>query len=236
MLEGDAADLGWFHKDCEFCDEFAGGASNAFSARYRGHLKSRFVYSTSNFHIFPSIGQLTDGYLLAAPKRHYATFDEMPQDLWVEFQRLYEHVRATLFSLYGPCLSFEHGARQASSGGCGIYHAHMHLVPFPGAVDDLIRDLKRRFAWRILPKLIDLHEQDEKPASYLFVEAPDSTRYLFSASNLPSQFMRRLLSEAIGRDDWDWRIAGREQRLLATIRQLSVQFDRTRKSAHGCGI
>jgi diadenosine tetraphosphate (Ap4A) HIT family hydrolase len=210
-----------FQETCEFCDEFTGGVANSFYARYQGSPRARFVLSTSNFHAFPSIGQLVDGYLLVAPRNHYAAFDEMPRTLWLEFEKIHDYVRSTLSSLYGPCLTYEHGARQA--GGCGIYHAHMHFVSFSRAVD-LVAELKKRFAWRVLPKLTDICEREERPSSYLFCEAPDSARFLFSETDLSSQFMRRLISNALGRDDWDWRAAGREERLLAAIQRLSHQF------------
>lgn len=222
MLEPRIRDSNILQKSCDFCDEFAGGLSNSFYARYQGHPDTRFVLSTENFHVFPSIGQLVDGYLLVAPKKHYTTYDEIPCVFWAEFERLHAFLKSTLFNLYGPCMTYEHGAR--SEGGCGIYHAHMHLVPFSGATD-LLGELKKRFPWHVLPKMIDLCEQQEKPSSYLYCEAPDSTRYLFLTNSLPSQFMRRLLSEALGSDDWDWRVAGREQRLLATLEKLSGRFD-----------
>ncbi len=211
-----------FQAGCEFCDEFAGGVANSFFARYQGSPKSRLVFSTDSFHLFPSIGQLVDGYVLLAPKEHYATFAEMPRVMWPEFERIYRYVRSEVCKVYGPCITYEHGAR--GGGGCGIYHAHMHLVPFPGATY-LVGNLKSQFAWRILPELIDLREQDEGHSSYLFCEAPNSPRYLFSVGDLPSQFMRRLLSVALGRDDWDWRRTYREERLLGAIERLSRHFE-----------
>jgi diadenosine tetraphosphate (Ap4A) HIT family hydrolase len=225
MLEAVAGDSNVFQTSCEFCDEFAGGLINSFYSRYQGSPKTRFVLSTENFHVFPSIGQLVDGYLLMAPKKHYAAFDEMPRVLWDEFDRLLEHVRLIASSIYGPCIAYEHGTR--GEGGCGIYHAHMHLVPFPRATE-LIGDLRKRFAWRILANLVDLGEQDEKTSSYLFCETPQSTRYLFSVKDLSSQFMRKLLSEALGRDDWDWRKVGREERLLVTMQRFTEQLNRTK--------
>jgi hypothetical protein len=101
---------------------------------------------------------------------------------------------------------------------------------------NLVSDLKRQFAWRTLQNLVELREQDERPASYLFCETPDSNRYLFSVNNLPSQFMRKQLSVALGNDDWNWRSAGREDRLLNTTRQLSERFEGASKSGHQGGV
>jgi len=219
------------HRNCEFCDEFAGGVNNGFYARYQGCPKTRFVLSTKSFHIFPSIGQLVDGYLLAAPKEHYSTFDRMPGALWAEYQTLYGQVRHTLSNIYGTCITYEHGTRGPSAGGCGIYHAHMHFVPFPWPIDDLLGDLKKRFPWKTLPNLVDLRTRGDKVSSYLFCEAPDSMRYLFDVSELPSQFMRRLLSKSLRRGNWDWRVAGREEQLLAALQRLPELLDGTQRPA-----
>src|SRR5260370_37057382 len=69
---------------CDFCNEFAGGTSNAFYTRYHETARSRVLLATENFRVFPSIGQLFEGYLLVAPLSHYTTLDEMPPGLFAE--------------------------------------------------------------------------------------------------------------------------------------------------------
>jgi hypothetical protein len=43
--------------------------------------------------------------------------------------------------------------------------------------------------------------------------------------------MRKLLADAQHAANWNWRAAGREELLLATMERLSGQFDMTQKSA-----
>ncbi len=211
-------------RGCDFCDEFAGGTSNAFYDRYQETLRNRVLLATDSFRVFPSIGQMVEGYLLIAPLRHYAALDEMPTRLGDELADICEHVRTILSQTYGPCLFFEHGARAPANGGCGIYHAHLHVVPLDGAPDP-VSGLKTRFSYKKLIALTSLSKESDGDAPYLYYEDLISNRYQFSVGNLKSQYMRRVLAEALGTNDWDWRSAGREERLLATLDRLSSHFN-----------
>src|SRR5260370_16987094 len=117
------------HYHCEFCSEFSGDTYNSFHALYRGTMPPRHLLGTDNFRIFPSIGQIVEGYLLIAPVQHYCTLDELPTELVGELAAICERARSIVSQNYGPCISFEHGARGPVNGGCGIYHAHLHIVP-----------------------------------------------------------------------------------------------------------
>src|SRR5712692_8659060 len=214
---------------CDFCDEFAGGTSNAFYARYRDALRNRVLLASDSFCVFPSLGQLVEGYLLIAPLQHYTALDEMPRRLLDELADICQHIRAILFQNYGPCLSFEHGARGPANGGCGIYHAHLHVVPVD-RIPDPVAQLKKRFPHKNLRALNNINEGPNRDSPYLFYEDFNSNRYRFSVGNLQSQYMRRVLAEAIGTSDWDWRAAGREHRLLATLNRLSNHFNNLRWS------
>jgi diadenosine tetraphosphate (Ap4A) HIT family hydrolase len=173
--------------------------------------------------VFPSIGQLVEGYLLIAPVEHFATIGEMPSSMLAELADIYEDVKMTAFRIFGSCLSFEHGARDCRSGGCGIYHAHLHVVPF-GDFRDPLPELRREFPCEPLQRLQDIQTAARGLSSYLFYEDMKSNPYLFAVENLPSQYMRRLLAEILGSTDWNWNFAEREVRLLNTVTQLSGQF------------
>lgn len=220
-----------FQEGCEFCDEFAGGSTNAFYARYKGCPRTRSLLSTENFQVFPTIGQLVEGYLLVAPKKHYATFAEVPSVFWAEIERIYDRVRRGLSDSYGSCIIYEHGARGPGKGGCGIYHAHLHAMPLATASDpaDI---LKQRFSYMELADLTEVAKQGAGLPSYLLYQDSAARNYLFDTGPLPSQYMRKLLGEALGNANWDWRVAGKEDRLLATIDRFSRQFDCMREFSY----
>lgn len=205
---------------CHFCNEFSGGTDNAFAARYGGAPSSRTVLATPNFKIFPTLGQITEGYLLVAPFDHYGALADMPPALIQELAELNTRVRAALSGTYGPCIFFEHGARSENSGGCGIYHAHLHAVPF---IEDTepVSVLRERFGYKTLRSITDIASEANRADSYLYYEDLHSNRYIFEVEYLPSQYMRRLLAEVVGKGEWDWRKYGREEALLSTVRRLS---------------
>jgi diadenosine tetraphosphate (Ap4A) HIT family hydrolase len=230
MLDTREGASGTTPQNCEFCDEFGGGVNNGFYARYQDCPKTRILLSTENFYVVPSVGQLVDGYLLVLPKDHYTTLDELTTELVAELADTSERVRAALSEIYGSCVCFEHGARGPLNGGCGIYHAHLHIVPLSG-ISDPAESLKLKFPFAELVHLREIGHRSASLSSYLFYQDSDARLYLFDTGPLPSQYMRKLLADALRTQDWDWRTAGREERLLATIRRLSGQFDNTQDYA-----
>ena len=208
---------------CDFCDEFAGGAQNRFAALYQGDVRSRALLDVGNFRVFPSIGQIVEGYLLIAPLDHYARLSEMPADLVNEISDLDEFVRSGVSAVYGECLTYEHGASRESGRGCGVYHAHLHIVPLPAGLDP-VNQLMAELPFEEVRGLSDA-KQRVKDRPYLYYEDLTRRRYLFDADTLPSQYVRRLLARSLGRAEWDWRGCGKEGELLATVARLSEHFN-----------
>jgi diadenosine tetraphosphate (Ap4A) HIT family hydrolase len=200
--------------DCDFCNELRGDLSCAFHRIYAGDPDTRVLFRSEKFAVIPSLGHILGGYLLVLPIRHFRAAGDLTGNYLDEFAAICERVGRTLKDQYGPCILFEHGTRSEGVGGCGIYHAHMHAVPL-SEVPDPVEILKLRFPYADLTDL----------SSYLFYRDSDARFYLFDTGPLPSQYMRKLLADALGNQDWDWRKAGREERLLATMRVLSGQFD-----------
>lgn len=226
--EQNSFDVG--HVNCQFCSEFSGSTDNAFAVLYENVIRDRSVLMTENFRVFPSIGQIVEGYILIAPVRHYSALQTLPTNLTTELNSLYEQVKKALASCYGPCIFYEHGTGSAVSGGCGIYHAHLHAVPLPRSLDP-VELLKSKFSYKRIEGLSDLRDQSQGMSGYIFYQDSNSRSYLFDTPNLVSQYMRRTLAAVLGRDDWDWRAAGREERLMGTLSRLSTHFNGVRFSA-----
>jgi len=153
--------------------------------------------------------------------------DELPAELVVELRSIFETVNSVLSQAYGPCVFFEHGARGPIHGGCGIYHAHVHAVPL-GEVPDPVDALKLRFPYRELARMDDLRRDGQEFSAYLFYQDSNARIYRFDTGSLPSQYMRKLIADRQGNQDWDWRSAGCEERLFATIRRFLKQHESTK--------
>jgi diadenosine tetraphosphate (Ap4A) HIT family hydrolase len=215
---------------CDFCKEFADDAENTFNRIYGQHLVSRGLFRSEEFVVVPSLGQIAEGHLLLLPTKHFTAVGDLPESLLEEFTGLAKKVAATITAEYGSCVAFEHGVRPGGTGGCGIYHAHLHALSL-AEVPDPVDMLKQRFAYAELSHPGQIGRQSEGLASYLFYQDARGKLYLFDTGPLPSQYMRKLIADAQGSQDWDWRTAGREERLLATMRRLSGQFDRAQDFA-----
>jgi diadenosine tetraphosphate (Ap4A) HIT family hydrolase len=207
---------------CELCDEFSGGARNAFAVRYGNRLGDRRLLAMRHFRIVPTLGQIVEGHLLVVPVEHYCALADIPGGWIEELELLCRYTRSVLAREYGNCVFFEHGMRGGSSGGCGIDHAHMHAVPV--VADGVLDRLSHEFSGSVISSFAEIKESLEGTLSYLLFEDASATRHVFPVKNLPSQYMRRLVAESIGKSDWDWRTSGSEPELISAMRRLSPLF------------
>lgn len=203
-------------RGCEFCDEFSGGHRNAFAAWYGS--ADRTALETDSLKVLPSLGHLVKGYLLVVPKLHRCALADMPPGVINEVEGVKRSVVRQLSRLYGPYFFFEHGARTPESGGCGIYHAHLHALPI--TADGLLRQLKRQFSGLPVESLRELGTATRN-RPYLYCEDRSAGGWVFFPEFLPSQYMRRLIAETLGISNWDWRCSGREEALLATRTEVA---------------
>jgi diadenosine tetraphosphate (Ap4A) HIT family hydrolase len=213
---------------CDFCNELAGGIENSFARIYRPDLKSRVLLSTENFVVLPSLGQIVEDYLLLLPIKHFKALGDLPDPLLEELAETCNYVGKTLRDNHSSYILFEHGTRSEGVGGCGIYHAHLHVVPLKG-IKDPVEALTSKFRYTELTHLSEIRNRSAGLPAYLFYQDTDTRLYLFDTGPLPSQYMRLLLANGVGSVAWDWRAAGREDRVFAAIRRFSAQFDSTHR-------
>jgi diadenosine tetraphosphate (Ap4A) HIT family hydrolase len=209
-------------RDCDFCDEFVGKTRNAFAKRYGSDLRDRVLMGTDRFRVIPSLGQIAEGHLLIAPTNHYRAMADMPAEDIESLEVLCCVIRSILRNTYGQCILFEHGIRGGIAGGCGIDHAHMHAVPV--TAEGVLNILTREFGGTRIDSLIEIGRELGQNSSYLFLEDASRERYVFPVCNLPSQYLRKLVAESIGKTDWDWRKSGYEAELVSAVGRLLPLF------------
>jgi diadenosine tetraphosphate (Ap4A) HIT family hydrolase len=72
---------------------------------------------------------ITPGHTLIISKEHLACYGAAPADLHAELEEVAGTVQQFLHAAYGqPLFVWENGI-----SGQSVYHAHLHLIPFPGA-------------------------------------------------------------------------------------------------------
>lgn len=219
-------------KDCEFCQELQALPGNRFQEIYRDIVDSRIVAQTSHFVAMPTIGQIFPGTTLILPRKHEETCAGLSVALRQELLALTFKVMATV-THFGEPTFFEHGATKCTGGGCGIYHAHLHVVPLPERTHP-----KALFpqhvgsATNLGSALSALHACDH----YLLIGNDEGVVFA-DVRELPfipaSQYFRRQLVEQFGVwKSWDWRDSvGPEADVLATITAFGVQ-DVSQRSSH----
>jgi len=202
---------------CDFCDEFADGSENAYARRYG--QPGRIVLRSAGFRVFPSLGQIVEGHLLIVPVHHCCALADLPNEQVNDLDFLCRQVRLTLQDAYNNCVFFEHGIRREGSGGCGIDHAHMHAVPV--SANGVLDILMRQCGGCDVDNVANINECINPKASYLFFEDASAKRRVFAVERVPSQYMRKLVAESLGKADWDWRKCGQEPELISAIHRLT---------------
>ncbi|MFT9206403.1 HIT family protein [Acetobacter orientalis] len=209
--------------NCEFCAEFQTDGPARFRSLYKNVAAHRIVARSARFVAVPTIGQMFEGSFLILPIEHVETCAIQTEDARAEMLSLTDEM-ITHCSAFGKPIVFEHGATSAEGGGCGIYHAHLHVVPiptataaaelFPEATEEVV-DLAA--AWRTL----------HGSPHYLLLGDGKSMRIRDLSTNpgvFPSQFFRRRLSEFFSlKTSWDWRsYPAVEQSMLRVLKRRAT--------------
>jgi ATP adenylyltransferase len=185
---------------CDFCRHITAGPARPEDWA--------IVAEDPEFVAVPSIGALIPGWMLVVPRRHALSLVSLDEG---ERQRLWRFVRATGESVaadYGPVTLFEHGpACSGHAAGCGIDHAHLHVVPTGDL--DLLRGAQTHLPelqWRAVSDLDAAQEAVDVDEDYLFLETPSRERWLSTGHAIPSQAFRRVIAAELGcPGDFNWR-------------------------------
>jgi diadenosine tetraphosphate (Ap4A) HIT family hydrolase len=200
--------------ECCFCEELLRGSSVELAARYGDHLRNRAAWVSREFAVLPTIGQLSLGHMLLVSRTHANSLAAVARS-GVPAGAAYTSVLKKLESRFGACMAFEHGTPVGDvTGGCGIVHAHLHVVP-TGELRAARLPVVPGARWRE----VDAHEWLDGAAGteyregYLFVRLPAGRAFAAVARNVPSQFLRRWAARSLRTRTWDWRAVGAEREL-----------------------
>lgn len=208
---------------CEYCEELRTPSASRFGQLYAGVADSRVVVRTPSFVVIPTLGQLFRGSLLVLPTSHVETLAALKPEQLGELEDLVDHLRTKL-SDFGHPVFFEHGSTQEAAGSCGIYHAHLHVVPLsrPLLPEDLLPNAKQSS-----PSLATMLCSLRHSKHYLL--AGDASRSVAAhVTDMPGApgsqyFRRRLAAQFELQQSWDWRlVAAPEADLLSTLEAFGV--------------
>jgi len=206
--------------DCPYCEELEKGYFEVEGEK----LGRRILFESSNFVVFPSLGQIVEGYLIIATKNHYIGLGEIPTELVGELGKIKNKVKEVLSRFYVAPIFFEHGTvSENKKGGCCIEHAHLHAIPVSV---DIFEDLTKNFKPIKISNFFSLKNQFEKKVPYFYYENQKGERYLFELFNIvPSQYLRQLVAVKINsKDKWDWKNYFGLDEMKNTLDKLAGQF------------
>ncbi len=94
-------------RECDFCNELAGGAKNGFTpsdmdATWFGQNLLFLKQISSGLSLAP--GQIVEGHLLISSAAHYRALADMPDEAIRELDNLVQQVRLILSQSYGKCI------------------------------------------------------------------------------------------------------------------------------------
>lgn len=144
----------------------------------------------------------------------------MAVDRQTEIWEVAEQVRATYRQLGLNSVVFEHGLPPSSGHGCGVDHAHVHVV----GVAPSLRISAPDGSWTESsdgPLALTIDASRE----YLVVGLDDGRWLLRYEAAVRSQYLRRWLAAALDEPSWDWRATCNDRRVGPQIEVLRMSLD-----------
>lgn len=210
--------------NCEFCTEFNEASSSRFSYLYGTTLASRVMMSQDGIAVMPTIGQLFRGSLLLLPIEHVEMMADLPATTLSSMIKLLERIE-DMIKPFGMPVAFEHGARCSTQGGCGVYHAHMHVVPVPDHI--YCNQVLPSNSQQAVSLAMALQQLKDTDAYLLFRDTSGQTAFIDLTQmpkHYPSQYFRRALAEHFKTTlPWDWRTYGYEPSLVEVVNWFGSQ-------------
>jgi diadenosine tetraphosphate (Ap4A) HIT family hydrolase len=164
----------------------------------------RILLQTQLVALLPTVSPLARGHTLVFSRCDVGSFAGL---LAQQARALQEFIAVVseYETRFGEAIAFEHGCLSSSQGACGVSRAHIHLLP-RAAIDDsaLFVALRRELgpavslAFKDFPTELQQHE-------YIAVGTLSRGFHSWAKLNLPSQVVRRLISEQLNLPQWDWK-------------------------------
>jgi ATP adenylyltransferase len=178
------------------------------------------LWETTNFAVIPSLGALVPGWVLLVPKEHVLAIGALSDALVRELNVLKMQISGALSTHYcQPVVAFEHGPSQDGSNlGCGVDHAHLHLVPADIDLESaMCSKLPKGASWRPAD-FSQCRLASSKGEGYLYYEQPLNVGRIAIATDFEGQLFRRGLAEQLGlTNQYRWREYPQLQNVRKTI-------------------
>jgi diadenosine tetraphosphate (Ap4A) HIT family hydrolase len=202
--------------NCCFCQEFQSDEVNE-EIKKRYGVTNRILFANDEFVVLPSVSPIVKHHLLILPKRHINTMKQLETD---EKERLLVLMNNIMLLLGKDYFFFEHGAFPVNGNTCGVDHAHIHFLPVERTISRAIVESLYGFYVSRLYTDFTMSLNDEINMPYLSYGNNIYETYMCNNAFFQSQFMRKLLCNTLGINDWNWRSYTNGRFFRATISEL----------------
>ncbi len=190
-------------RGCSFCEKLRHDCQIRLSNPWDQH-----IFSTPECVAMPTRGAMVPGWMLVSPRRHFLSIGAMDKSLFPEFEAVVEDVVAAIEDCFGPTVRFEHGpACGGQAVGCGVDHAHLHVVPTRFDLLNQVNDMfSEALTWKKVTGITATREVASRGLSYLYFHSAAMGSVIATHPAFGSQLFRRALASCLGRPKrYDWR-------------------------------
>jgi diadenosine tetraphosphate (Ap4A) HIT family hydrolase len=180
------------------------------------------LFETANFAVIPSLGSIVQGWLMLVPKAHVVCAGELSDALANEMRCLTGEISALVSSSFGEVCVFEHGpSTSRKSTGCGVDHAHLHIVPVDfDLAAAALRFMPNNSMW-VAGDWHDCRNAYLQGLDYLYIEQPIGCGRIATHAEFASQVFRKAIAQHTGiPEQFSWRDFPRPEVAASTIRVL----------------
>lgn len=200
---------------CVFCSQLNGGSARA--------PWNQPILESENFLVVPSLGSLVEGWTLLVPKQHYLSMGALPSGLRAEAESLQHDVERLLRAQFDqPLVIFEHGPSAVKHGtGCGVDHAHTHVLPIDCALLALAMPLVPEGTEWLPAGWAERAAAYEAGLDYLYLKQDGCPGVIAVAEDFGSQVFRKAIASYLGKPtEFSWREHPRHEVALQTTAKL----------------
>lgn len=200
---------------CTFCNELKENKLIYKNVNY----ENRILFETNNFYIIPSLGAIKKGHLLINTKKHYLSMSQIDEEKIKELEELTEIIYNIFSKKKEKLILFEHGVTKEKKS-C-IDHAHIHVLP--SEITDIERELDPYGCSVIIDNFYEL--RNFQNLDYIFFQNSKKEKFVYNIPTIPSQFLRKIISEKMGNKNWNWKTNLNLELLIETYKELKPLFN-----------
>lgn len=199
---------------CRLCSDFS----------HDGSVKAwnEPLFESQNFIVLPSLGAMVEGWVLLVPKMHFICMGALPDSIATEMHEMKQFLSTILKEIYGQVCIFEHGPSKANQSiGCGVDHAHLHVVPVAFDLYSAIASFLPKGVLWSEAGLEECQTAFSRGEDYLYIEKPIGAGHLATHQGFGSQLIRRAIANQVGiPNQFNWREYPQLPKVSATIEKL----------------